>query len=46
MPVMLSDKKRAGAKVNVIVPEFLGKCAVRPMETNELRSFMEAGLAP
>lgn len=44
MPVMLSDKKRSGATVNVIVPERIGQCSIRPMTAEELRAFMEAGL--
>lgn len=44
MPVMLSDKKRSGAKVTVIVPESIGHCSQRPMDAHELRNFMEAGL--
>lgn len=44
MPVMLSDKKRSGGTVNVIVPERIGQCSVRPMAADELRTFMEAGL--
>ena len=44
MPVMLSDKKRSGGTVNVIVPERIGLCSVRPMTADELRAFMEAGL--
>lgn len=46
MPVMLSDKKRAGAVVNVIVPADLGSCFVRPMDADVLRAFMEAGMNP
>lgn len=46
MPAMLSDKKRSGAVVNVIVPEALGSCAVRPMDADALKAFMEAGLKP
>ena len=44
MPVMLSDKKRSGGTVNVIVPARIGQCFVRPMAADELRVFMEAGL--
>ncbi len=44
LPVMLSDKKRFGETVNVVVPEQLGRCAVRSMAADELRAFMEAGL--
>ncbi len=41
---MLSDKKRLGSKVNVIVPECIGKCKVQEMALDELKSFMKAGL--
>ena len=44
LPFMLADKKRSGGTVNVIVPERIGRCAVRPMMPDELRDFMEAGL--
>lgn len=44
MPLMLSDKKRSGDTVSVVVPERIGRCSVRPMTAEELRSFMEAGL--
>ena len=44
MPVMLSDKKRSGGTVNVVVPERIGHCSVRPMTADELHAFMEAGL--
>ena len=40
---MLADKKWNGSRVEVIVPEELGRCGVRPMERQELRAFMEAG---
>ena len=44
MEKMLSDKKRSGATVHVIVPERIGACAIRPMVTDELYIFMKAGL--
>lgn len=44
LPVMLSDKKRSGGTVNVIVPQRIGQCSIRPMTAEELRSFMESGL--
>ena len=40
---MLADKKWSGSKVEVIVPEELGRCVIRPMDRQELREFMEAG---
>lgn len=43
LPLMLTDKKRSGAKVDVIVPEDLGRCGSRLMDSAELLSFMKAG---
>ena len=40
---LLADKKWSGSKVEVIVPEELGRCVIRPMDRQELREFMEAG---
>lgn len=40
----LSDKKRTGGTVNLIVPEKLGSCAIRPTPVDELKAFIEAGL--
>ena len=40
---MLADKKWSGSRVDVIVPEELGRCGIRPMDRQELRDFMEAG---
>ncbi len=44
MPVMLSDKKRAGSVVNVIVPESIGCCSIVAMDAERLRDFMDKGL--
>ncbi len=44
MPAMLSDKKRAGSLVHVIVPERVGLCAIVPMNEETLKSFMKAGM--
>ena len=41
---MLSDKKRMGGTVNVIVPERIGACRVLPLGIDELKDFMKAGL--
>ena len=41
---MLSDKKRAGGVIRVIVPERIGLCAIRPMGIDEAAAFMKAGL--
>ena len=40
----LSDKKRSGGTVNLIVPERIGSCAIRPTVVTELESFIQAGL--
>ena len=44
MERMLSDKKRAGGTVSVIVPEAIGRCVIRPMDRAALHDFMKAGL--
>ena len=43
-PHMLSDKKRLGGTVNVIVPQRIGCCRVLPLGIDELKDFMKAGL--
>lgn len=40
----LSDKKRIGGTVNLIVPEEIGRCIIRPTDVNEMKAFIEAGL--
>lgn len=40
----LSDKKRSGGKVNLIVPRAIGRCDIIPMPVSDLESFIEAGL--
>ena len=40
----LSDKKRSGGTVNLVVPTEIGRCSIHPIPTNELKSFIEAGL--
>lgn len=42
--VTLSDKKRSGSTVNLIVPEAIGSCAIRPTPVDEIESFIQAGL--
>ena len=44
MERMLSDKKRSGAAINLILPEKIGSCAIRPMAVDEVYDFMKAGL--
>ncbi len=40
----LSDKKRSGSSVTLVVPERIGKCNLRPTKVDELKDFIEAGL--
>lgn len=40
----LSDKKRSGGTVNLIVPESVGNCIIRPTPIQEVQSFIQAGL--
>lgn len=40
----LSDKKRSGSYVNLIVPRRIGQCMILPTPVEELKSFIEAGL--
>lgn len=40
----LSDKKRAGGTVNLIIPRTVGDCIIRPTPIDQLKSFIEAGL--
>ena len=40
----LSDKKRSGGSVSLIIPEQIGCCSIRPTPVDELLSFIEAGL--
>lgn len=40
----LSDKKRSGGTVNLIVPTQIGNCIIRPTPVTELQAFIEAGL--
>ena len=40
----LSDKKRSGDTVNLIVPRAIGLCDIVPTKISELTSFIKAGL--
>ena len=40
----LSDKKRAGEAVNLIVPRHIGDCLICPTPVAEMKSFIEAGM--
>lgn len=41
---MLSDKKRAGARVNFIVPRAVGRCEILPIPVEQLTDFVGSGL--
>lgn len=43
-PYVLSDKKRSGSSVNLIVPESIGKCNIISFPVEEIPSIIEAGL--
>ncbi len=40
----LSDKKRTGGTVNLIIPKTIGDCAIVPTSVENLKSFIQAGL--
>ena len=40
----LSDKKRSGDAINLILPEKIGSCAIHPVPVSELETIMQAGL--
>ena len=40
----LSDKKRSGGTVNLIIPERIGFCRIAPTPVPEIQSFIKAGL--
>ena len=40
----LSDKKRSGDTVKLIIPQAIGNCTIVPTPVAELKSFIEAGL--
>lgn len=40
----LSDKKRSGNTVNLIIPHKIGDCGIHPTTVENLQSFIEAGL--
>lgn len=44
MPLMLSDKKRRGSILDVIVPRSIGKCEIVPMDAEQLKEFVSKGL--
>ncbi len=40
----LSDKKRSSNMINLIIPQAIGNCEIFPIATDNLQSFIEAGL--
>lgn len=40
----LSDKKRTGGTVNLIIPKTIGDCCIQPIAVDQLESFIEEGL--
>ena len=40
----LSDKKRSGGTVNLIIPKAIGNCAIAPTPVKALKSFIQEGL--
>ena len=40
----LSDKKRSGGTLKLIVPKEIGNCIIHPVAVEEIRHFIEAGL--
>ena len=40
----LSDKKRAGGTVNLIIPKAIGDCAIVPTPVADVKAFIEKGL--
>ena len=42
--VMLSDKKRRGGKISLIVPEKIGRCVIREYPIGEMQPFISLGL--
>ena len=40
----LSDKKRSGGQVNLILPNSIGDCSIVPTPVDRLKSFIQAGL--
>ena len=40
----LSDKKRSGGSVNLIIPRAIGNCEIVPTPIEQIKSFIEEGL--
>ena len=45
MTYMLSDKKRSGDVVKLIIPRAIGRCEIIPTPVSQLKQFIEAGLS-
>ena len=41
---MLSDKKRLGSTVTLIIPHLIGHCSLMPIHVDQLERFIQAGL--
>ena len=41
---MLSDKKRSGGSISLIIPRAIGDCPIFPIAVDELEKFVKAGL--
>jgi 3-dehydroquinate synthase len=41
----LSDKKRQGSTITLVVPQKLGQCVLHPVEVSSLKDFFAAGLS-
>ena len=41
---MLSDKKRSGGTIPLIIPDRIGHCKIVPTPVEELTAFVKAGL--
>ena len=41
---MLSDKKRSGSKISLIVPERIGKCDIVKLPVEEMKAFLRPAL--
>ena len=44
LPFTLSDKKRSGGTVSLVLPAAIGNCLIVPTPVDELKSLIEAGL--
>jgi 3-dehydroquinate synthase len=40
----LSDKKRCGGTVNLIIPKSVGACIIRSTPVKDLKTFIQEGL--